>query len=96
MYQNRGVEGMRVMQGLLNLADTHSPKALNAACRQAAELTSWRLRDLKALLEQSSTQSILPFLQEHPVIRPLSDYQAFVPDCFADADPASTCDPEVQ
>jgi len=35
IYQNRGVEGLRVLQGLLNLAQTYSPKELNRACRAA-------------------------------------------------------------
>ena len=91
MYQNRGVEGMRVMQGLLHLADTYSPKDLNTACRQAVDHASWRLRDLKLLLEQPSLQTTMPFLQEHPLIRPLSVYQALVPDCFA-ADSAASSD----
>jgi hypothetical protein len=33
----------------------------------------------------------MPFLQEHPLIRPLSVYQALVPDCFA-ADGAASSD----
>ena len=88
MYQNRGVEGMRVLQGLLHLADTHSPKDLNTACRQAVEQTCWRLREIKTLLEQPTDQTTMPFLQEHPLIRPLSAYQALVPDCFAAEDAA--------
>jgi hypothetical protein len=83
MYQNRGIEGLRVMQGFLHLAETFSPRQLNDACREALSLGAWRLREVKVLLARPSTQSSLPFLEEHPLIRPLSHYQQLYPDGFA-------------
>lgn len=83
MYQNRGIEGLRVMQGFLHLAETFSPRQLNDACREALALGAWRLREVKVLLARPSTQSSLPFLEEHPLIRPLSHYQQLYPDGFA-------------
>lgn len=83
MYQNRGIEGMRVMQGFLHLAETFSPKQLNDACKEALSLGAWRLREVKALLARPSSQPALAFLEEHPLIRPLSQYQELYPDCFA-------------
>jgi transposase len=94
MYQNRGVEGMRVLQGLLALAGDYSPKQLNEACRQALQQGDWRLRELKALLAQPSTQQNLPFLQEHPLIRPLSQYQELLPNAFNEPFPTPEPKPE--
>ena len=93
MYQNRGVEGMRVMQGFLSLAADHSPKQLNDACRQALQQGSWRLRELKELLARPSAQEIMPFIQEHPLIRPLSQYQDLCPVTFPASEPDSDPDP---
>jgi len=87
MYENRGVEGLRVLQGFLNLAETHSPKQLNDTCQEALQLAAWRLREIKELLARPSSQTILPFIEEHPVIRPLSEYQELYPDCFASQEP---------
>lgn len=87
MYKARGVEGIRVLQGFLSLADTHSPKQLNDACKAAVDQSAWRLRQLKGLLEAPIEQTTMPFLQDHPLIRPLSTYQALVPDCFATESP---------
>jgi transposase len=92
MYQNRGLEGLRVLQGLLHLAQTYSPKQLNQACAAAVEQSAWRLRQLKALLPSpQAQQQSLDLLQEHPLIRPLSLYQQLLPnDCFAAEEAAVT------
>ena len=79
MHQNRGPASMRVMQGFLGLADTFSPRQLNEACRQALQQGSWHLSEIKELLARPSSQQIMPFIAEHPLIRPLSEYQKFVP-----------------
>jgi hypothetical protein len=45
---------------------------------------AYRLRTIRALLErQAPRQESLPFLQEHPLIRKLSDYSQFVQDIFS-------------
>lgn len=91
MYQNRGVEGLRVLQGLLQLAETYSPKQLNQACHAAVEQSAWRLRQLKALLpDPQVAQPTTGFLEEHPLIRPLSAYQQLLPDNSFAVDDAAT------
>ena len=60
-----------------------APKQLNQACAAALLHGAFHLRDVKGLLRHSSTQETMPFLEEHPLIRPLSVYQQLVPDCFA-------------
>lgn len=89
MYQNRGLQGLRVLQGFLHLAETFSPKQLNEACKEALTLGAWRLREVRELLARPSAQPSLPFLEEHPLIRPLSQYQELYPDCFATPQTAS-------
>ena len=54
-----------------------SATALNAACETAMSYGALRLRTIRKLLETSSEvklQTQFDFLEEHPVIRPLSDY----------------------
>jgi hypothetical protein len=90
MYENRGVQGLRVLQGFLHLAETHSPRQLNEACRAAVDQGAWRLREVKGLMDSTCSQDHLPFLEEHPLIRPLSAYDELVPDCFATTTPTPT------
>ncbi len=83
MIQNRGPIGVRVLQGLLSLAEKHPVKALENAAQKALHHGAWRLRDLRTLLEAASPASQLDFLETHPLIRNLDTYRDCVPDCFA-------------
>lgn len=75
MTQARGVEGVRVLIGLKSLARTHSSDALEQACETALSHGAYRLRTIRQLLKrQRSGQREFAFLEEHPIIRPLSDY----------------------
>jgi transposase len=77
MLQARGVEGIRVLQGLKALASKHDATALNRACETAMTYGALRLKSIRALLKSTSEvkqQEQFSFLEEHPVIRPLSDY----------------------
>jgi transposase len=79
----RGVEGVRVLQGLLNLAQRHPGEALERACDVALSYGADRLRTIRSLLKRPAPrQESLPFLTEHPLIRDLSDYGQFVHDSF--------------
>ncbi len=83
MIQARGVEGVRVLQGLLNLAHRHPSDAIEQACDVALTYGAYRLRTIRAVIErQAPRQEQLPFLEEHPLIRDLSDYGQFVHDAF--------------
>jgi transposase len=68
MTQARGVEGVRVLVGLKNLAGKHPSEALEEACRVALSHGAYRLRTVRQAQQQ------FEFLEEHPIIRPLSDY----------------------
>ena len=81
MLQARGVEGVRVLQGLLNLAHRHPGDAIERACDIALSHGAYRLRTLRVLIERAAPrQEQRPFLQEHALIRQLSDYGQFVHD----------------
>jgi transposase len=83
MTQQRGPIGTRVLHGLLSLAQKHPVAALERAAQTALHHGAWRLRDLRALLEQAEPVPQLDFLETHPLIRSLEAYQHCVPDCFA-------------
>jgi hypothetical protein len=79
MLTARGIEGTRVLQGLLSLAKKHSSQTLEKACEIALSHGCYRLRTIRQLLQrQGDRQEPLPFLDEHPLIRPLDDYAAIV------------------
>jgi hypothetical protein len=79
MLHARGIEGTRVLQGLLSLTKKHSSESLEKACEIAASHGCYRLRTLRQLLtRQAATQTSFAFLDEHPVIRPMADYAAVV------------------
>lgn len=75
----RGIEGHRVVQGLLSLTKKHTCAELERACDTALANQCYRLRSLRQLIaRQTDRQQPLEFLAEHPIIRPLEDYAAVV------------------
>jgi hypothetical protein len=63
MLHARGIEGTRVLQGLLSLAKKQAPEALENACKTALSHGEYRLRTLRQLLKrQPPAQEPLPFL----------------------------------
>ena len=83
MIQARGVEGVRVLQGLLNLAGRHPARAIEQACEIATSYGAHHLRTIRTLIErQAPKQELLPFQSVHPMIRPLSEYGQLVHDAF--------------
>ena len=75
MQQNRGPQSLRVMQGLLQLAGKHPAVELEQAASVATHHGTWRLRDLKRLLELPGNVVQLDFLETHPLIRSLDAYR---------------------
>jgi transposase len=74
----RGIDGIRSLMGLVHLVDRHSFAAINQACAKASAKGTWRLRDVTALLDSRETQSQLHFEEHHPLIRNLSEYGVFI------------------
>jgi hypothetical protein len=75
MHRQRGPQGLRVMLGLLQLAEKHPVAELEKAAHVATHHGTWRLRDLKRLLALPGNVVQLDFLETHPLIRPLDAYR---------------------
>ena len=82
MLQQRGPQGLRGLQGFLQLAAKDTPANVAAASPLATAHGVWQLRALKHWLQAPPGQAQFQFVQAHPLIRDLSHYQALVPDCF--------------
>ena len=75
MHRTRGPQSLRVMLGLLQLAEKHPASELEKAAGTATHHGAWRLRDLKRLLELPANVVQLDFLETHPLIRSLDAYR---------------------
>jgi len=94
MLQSRGIEGVRVLMGLLSLGNKHAWQAVDEACRIAHGHGSYRLRCLRKLIEQQpepqQEQTMLPFITEHPIIRPVDEYGQWIRDALSQTQTSST------
>lgn len=85
MLQNRGIEGVRVLMGLLSLTSKHRRDRIEQACQAAQSHGAYRLRSLRHLIDHQNPPSIqqdFAFVQEHAIIRDLGDYGQFVRDAL--------------
>jgi transposase len=81
--QTRGVQGMRVVQGLLSLTHRHDWSAIEQACQVAHGYGSFRLCTIRALIDRHvPSQEQFEFMTDHPIIRQLSEYDRFVHEAF--------------
>jgi transposase len=78
MLADRGIEGVRVLQGLMALSSKYPSYILNQACRTALYSNSYRLKTLKQWLRKNENQNEFEFVKNHPLIRPLSEYQNII------------------
>ena len=76
MLKNRKIPGTRVLNGLLQLADKYTASAINKACAYALEMNLFRLKNLKLYINEAynAEQLKFDFLEKHPLIRQISDY----------------------
>ena len=76
MVATRGIEGVRVLVGIKAIAGKHSTDRIEEACRVALLHGAFRLRTIRKLIKKQSdtVQLQMDFIEEHPIIRPLSDY----------------------
>jgi transposase len=82
MSRNRPDHAIRVLQGLLALGDKHQCVHIDKACELALASGEYILGSVKRNLVQLEShpgtvlkQDEFPFLEEHPIIRPLSQYE---------------------
>lgn len=99
LVERRGAEALRSIMGLYGLARTHRAAHIDAACAKALASagadTALRLKDIRHLLRAGSSapsQTQMPFMDEHPVIRGLDHYARFVSLHGGAADPSPTTD----
>lgn len=78
LVQQRGIEAMRSLMGLVSLTEKHSFRTVNLACAKALAKGAWRLRDVRALLQAPEIQTQFSFAEHHPLIRRLSEYGVFI------------------
>jgi hypothetical protein len=78
VMEERGIEGVRVLQGLLSLVHRHSKAQIDSVCALALSHGVYRLKALRQLLAQPSRQENFEFMESHPLIRDLEDYGNFV------------------
>jgi hypothetical protein len=96
MLQTRGIEGIRVLQGLLALSKRYPSDALNESCQTALSYGAFRLRTLRELLKRrGAIQQPFSFLDEHPIIRPLADYGQWVQSALLASEGRNQQDPQV-
>jgi transposase len=78
VMEERGIQGVRVLNGLLSLTTRHSAAQMESACDLAVSHGAYRLKMLRQLLSQPSRQENFEFMEEHPLIRKMADYQDFI------------------
>lgn len=79
MLEARGVQGIRVLTGLLHLADDYDFGSIDRACEIALSHGAYRLRTVKNIIRRGgNSQQQMDFIDEHPVIRDMSSYEEFV------------------
>ncbi len=84
MIQQRGIEGIRPLMGLLSLANRHPARAIEQACEAACTHGAYRLRTIRELIKrQGDRQEQFEFMDEHPIIRSLSEYAQLAHAAFA-------------
>ena len=83
MVQERGIQGVRVLVGLMSLAKRHSDKSIDKACETAQTHGAYRLRTIRELIKrQAPKQEQFEFMQEHPIIRNISEYGDLIRNAF--------------
>jgi len=72
MLQRRGIEGVRVLQGLLAMTGRYPVDDLEKACELALSHGAFRLQALRDLLKDPTRQ--IQLIDRHPLIRPMDFY----------------------
>jgi transposase len=79
----RGIEGVRPLLGLVHLTKKHESHLIERACETALSHGAYRLRTIRALIKRDGAkQKQFEFIQEHPIIRQMSDYGNLVHTAF--------------
>ncbi len=79
MHKHRGIESVRVLQGLLSLARANPHGRLEVAAGKALERAGWRLSDVRSALAEPENVVQVDFLETHPLIREMAAYRIPLP-----------------
>ncbi len=86
LVQQRGIEGIRALMGLLSLSKRHPVNAIERACEIAHGHGAYRLRTIRELIKrQGDLQERFAFLDEHPIIRSMDEYGQLVHTAFKES-----------
>lgn len=93
MLRSRGIEGVRVLMGLLSLGNKHPWHVVDEACRIAHGHGSYRLRCVRKLIEHQpgEQQTMMPFITEHPIIRPVDEYGQWIKEALSQIPSTQEC-----
>ena len=79
MLVERGIQGLRVLQGLLSLPKQHPAEVIERACQVASSRGLYRLRAIReAIAEDPGEQEQFEFIEQDPIIRNLTEYGLLV------------------
>lgn len=79
LLSQRGIAGIRVLQGLLSLARKHPAPEMERVCATARINGTFRLQMIRRLLARAPEETTYPlFLEHHPLIREITQYGQFV------------------
>jgi len=78
MIEERGIQGIRVLNGLLSYTTRYSAAQMESVCDLALSHGAFRLKALRALLAQPIRQENFEFMETHPLIRDMADYGNFI------------------
>jgi hypothetical protein len=75
LLEERGLEGIRVLQGFLALARHYPAVDIERTAKIALERRLFRLRLFREVLSRLVLPATGELTGSHPIIRPLSEYQ---------------------
>jgi hypothetical protein len=79
LVEHKGVQSLRVLQGLLSLAKKHPSDQIEKACEIAVSYGAYRLGNIRRLIQQQAAkQEELEFMEDHPIIRNIEVYGELV------------------
>ena len=80
VIEARGIPAGRVLRGLLSLSCKYNADEIDRACDTAWRSQAFNYRVIKRLLknESAARQQTMEFMDEHPIIRSVSEYGEFI------------------
>lgn len=80
VIKQRGIQSARVLQGLLSLSKKYPHDQIDRACDTAWRSGAYNYRVVRRLVEDrtAAAQQTMEFMEEHPIIRSVSEYQTFI------------------